>query len=697
MEHSLAETLEFEEYLARWIAPEKSAGGQRTYWFWKDNKAPKDSVRKFILRWIENEQLCCFASAEYFATRYARIRDVEERVIPFSHRIAQRIFHEALAEADESQTAIQLFILKARQLGCSTVVAIYFLHRILFRSHTYAVMASVQKPQSEKLAAMIDLTLSRIPFWLGPGKTVAKLNEPRWDNGSALSVQSGSQEVGIAQGTTPTAVHISEVGDYAHPERVLDEGLFPACHQTRSLFLVLEGTGATSTPWQKSTWDYSVANWGKGARFRPFFIPPACATDLYPPPDWLRDNPIPAAWTPDEATRRMRRRGELFVRSTNYLNRLLGYSWEMPPEFQYYWECGYREAVSKGVERKFLAQMASTPDDAFQSENESVFSRNVIEVVGKERQRAYVSYAVTGRSILMGEENAPYSPHPADVDSSADRIPLWWEGADGNDYAWTLIPLRQFDDSRDELCFDRLLIFEPPEAGAEYAIGIDTAHGLNTPNEDRTKISVHRKGRNDEADVQVAAFSSIRIRASQTGRIAAALAVLYGTDGRGNVTSSNPLIVRFVIEQVRKAGDDCMDQLKIMGFLDHHKMHRYDNAGQVDHSKGTKGGWYTHPWSRPILLERFIEAVTNGWLILNDPVTIRELDTFVRKYKGQEGKPFMDHDSGGHSDGIFAAAMAWITLHDNDNVAHRLERRNRPKQKQQVASSDWCRQCLIIE
>jgi hypothetical protein len=50
-----------------------------------------------------------------------------------------------------------------------------------------------------------------------------------------------SKQVGIAQGTTPTCVHISEIGDYANPKRVLEEGLFPACHPTKSLFMVLEG------------------------------------------------------------------------------------------------------------------------------------------------------------------------------------------------------------------------------------------------------------------------------------------------------------------------------------------------------------------------------------------------------------------------------------------------------------------------
>lgn len=692
--HSVEQVDEFVAYIDS-IAVDHSNTSRRSF-FWKD-KRPSDQRVKWIQRWITNERFACFASAEYFATRYGRIRDAEERVIHFNHRLAQRIFHNALAECDDLQIAIQLFILKARQLGVSTVVALYFLHRILFRSNTYAVMASVQAQQSEKLAAMIDLTWSRLPFWLPPPKTILKAKEPRWANGSALSVQSGNQEVGIAQGTTPTCLHISEIGDYTNPKRTLEEGLFPACHPTKSLFMVLEGTGATSTTWQREKWDYYSANYGKGGRFRPFFIPPACAGDLYPHEDWLRAHPIPKDWSPSEECRRMRRRGELFVRSTDYLWKVLGQHWEMDREFMWYWECLYEEAIASHSERQFLAQYAPTPDDAFQSENDPVFSKETISIVTKARQKIYKAYAITGKSVLVGNENHPYQPPQDQIDPNEFPIRLTWEANDGNVYDWELIPLKSFDDSTDEACFDKLLIYEAPEVGAEYAVAIDTAHGLNTPNEERSALSVHKDGHGTDPDVQVASFTSIRISSPQMARIAAAVAVLYGTDGNGTVTSGNPLIVKFVIEQVRKAGDECQHQLKIMGFLDHHVMHWYDSKGNIDPNKGTKEGWRTTAWSRSILLDRFVEAVNTQWLILNNPVALREMETFERKYKGQQGKAFMEHSEGGKDDNIFAAAMSWTTLHDLENTAVRIARRYVAPKKEPVYNDAWASNIMTID
>ena len=694
--HTVGEVSEFREYVDSITDSNLSAAGKRKWIFWKDGKAPSAERLKWIQRWVENERFACFASAEYFATRYGRIRDAEERIISFQLRLSQQILLNVLADCDDLQSAIQLFVLKARQVGISTMVAMFFIHRILFRQNTYAVMASVQAQQSDKLGTMIDTTWDSLPFWLPPPKTILKAKEPKWANGSLLSIQSGSQEVGIAQGSTPTCVHISEIGDYANPKKVLEEGLFPACHPTRSLFMVLEGTGSMATLWQKEKWEYYTANWGKGGRFQPFFIPPACARDLYPHADWLRNNPIPSLWEPAEETRRMRRRAELFVRSTDYLWKVLGQRWEMDKEFMWYWECLWRESVASHSEHEHLAQFAPTPEDAFQSKDTPVFSKETIEIVSQHRVKNCVAYAITGRTIFVSNENVPYRPHPEMIDPFNSRIDLRWEANDGNLYDWELYPLKPFDDSKDENCYDKLLIFEPPEPGAIYAIGLDTAYGLNTPNEDRCSLTVHKHDPETDPDVQVASFTSLQVNSAQMARIAAAVAVLYGTDGKGNIISGNPLIAKFVIEQIRKPGDTCQHELKLMGFLDHHIMHHYDDRGNIDPTKGSKEGWRTSRWSRSILLERFVEAVTLGRLILNDPIVIRQLPEFVRKYQ-ERGISEMIHGLGCHDDGIFSAAMCWTTLHDFENVAERLEKRNAPVRVVKNLDDAWCERFIVLE
>lgn len=667
------------------------ANQQNRYYSFKPGARLTKAYIAYLRRFIENEQFMCFASAEYFLTRYAHILGVGEEILQFEFRIAQRIFHSILAEFDDLQVAIELFILKARQVGISTVTALYFLHRLLFRSNVKAVMASVKHDQSEKIGKMLDTCWQRLPFWLPPAKTVLKTSSPEWANGSILSIQSGSQQVGIAQGWTPSCIHISELGDYTTPKKTLEEGLFRAAHSHRHLFFAMEGTGNASSQWQTEKWKYYKENWGKGGRFRPIFIPPACAPDLYPLPDWLKKNPIPEGWTPRlEETKRMQRKAELFVRSTEYLSRFLGTNWTMGREYLWFWEVHFREAISSHTEKVWLSQMACTDDEALIGKHDTVFNDEVIEVVTKEREREYLAYAVTGKTILIGSENKPYEPPPETIDTELPRIQLHWEAPDGNTYDWELVPLLPFNDGEDQECFNKLLIFIPPNPGSIYSMGVDTADGLGTPNEDRSCLSVLVNRTGKQRDEQAAEFVSNRVNSPQMARIAAAVAVLYGEE------SGDPMGVKMAIEQRRKPGDECQHQLKIMGFHHHHRMVMYDQKGLPDPSRATKEGFFTNVWSRPMMLNKYVDSVNTGWLKINSPMLLRQMKKFVRIEK--DGVSRMDHEVGNHDDNIFSSAMAYFTRHDMDNSALRQEQRYQSdEEKQAKPDMGWCTQGVTLD
>ena len=133
-----------------------------------------------------------------------------------------------------------------------------------------------------------------------------------------------------------------------------------------------------------------------------------------------------------------------------------------------------------------------------------------------------------------------------------------------------------------------------------------------------------------------------------------------------------------------------------MGFYDHHIMHFYDEKGNIDPSKGNKEGWRTSRWSRPLLLSRFVNAVTLGWFKPNCPILIRQLSTFVRKEKN--GASEMGHEAGQHDDNIFGSAMAWTTSHDLENEAGRLESKYvSPNVRRPPINSGWATNELRID
>jgi hypothetical protein len=617
-------------------------------------------------RWILNERGLCWADSSYFETRYAYIVDHTNNVMKFSNRRSQEVFDEIIAQFDEKLVAIELLILKARQQGISTKVALKFLHRLLFIPRVQGIMGSISEEKSELLNRIMATCVDMLPWWLVPNvkkNRTGKLLE--FHTGSILSIQSGSQQTGIGQGWTPVLIHISECGDYPNPKKTLEEGLMRATHPSASLFSVYEGTGNGSTGWWADTWRTARDRYPQGrSRLCPVFIPWHMATDLYPSRDWLKKYPVPAGWEPEHETIQHARKCEAYVHHTELLKNILGRDWRLPRDQQWYWSFNYFEAKDKHCEKIWLQQMSADDREALIGKNDTVFSPETIEVISRERERSYRVYGIIGDGVR--EE---FHARTQDIDYSAERIPVSWDTQNGNALDWLLIPLKPVDETEVTTAMNKLLMFEPPEDGCDYGVGIDTGTGIG---EDRTVISGARTGRDETPDRQVAEFRSDRILTSEVSNFAACIGAIYAP------VIPNYRQPKFCIEQVRKYGDDPQVQLKKMGFFRHHVMIRYDGK-RVREQDGRKEGFFTHTWSRPLLVGRFIDAINNGWYEPQSPYLIQELESWEQKVL-TDGKTKIEHQSGKKDDHVFAAALSYFTMHHLDVMMERAKKKyNRPK------------------
>lgn len=665
--HSLEQVQEFKQYIDSLVKIESNSRSS----YVTLQRPITQKRQKEIWRWIENEQALCGLDSGYFESRYAWVCDEKGQIFKFQNRLSQKIFDGVIAGFDEKQVSIELMILKARQVGVTTKTALKFLHRLLFVPHTQAVMASVQSDKSELIGRILDTAYNRCPWWLVP----RRLPKGAYDNGSVLSIQSGMQATGIAQGWTPTCIHVSELADIPKPEKVIEEGLLRATHSSRNLFMVFEGTGGGNTGWLANTWRSAKADWPKGqSRLCPVFIPWAMVPDLYPEPDWVRKFPVPAEFMRkrQEVTRKHVQRCELYIRNTSYLANVVGTDWRMPIEQQWFWEFNYLQACKNHTQKIWLAQMAADDFEALTGIHDSVFDletiqeieNHVYEVEGdtKERKRPVEAYAITGDSIDDG-----FEPDDSIIDYDKDRIRILWNSDRGQQFKWVLIPLLSINEENETETFDKLLVYEEPKAGYNYSCGIDTADGLGKEDEDRTCVSITRNRYGDEFDYQVAELTSNRINSAQIVGFAACMAAWYGEntqDSRG---------VKFCVEQIGRPGDTCQHQLKLMGFHWHHVPRRYDSKKIKDDS-GKKQGWFSNVWSVPILMTRFTEAVNGGWYRPASRWLIEELKTLERHAAaGRISK--MEHRSGQHDDRVRAAAQSFFTAHDFDILADRAQKR----------------------
>jgi hypothetical protein len=647
--HSLAQVDEFKNYVKSITKIESNS----KHMYIDLSKRLTQSRLDEIQNWVQNEQILCSIDESYWVTRYAYICDEKGEIFRFRPRQSQEAFDRVVAGFEDKEVAIELFLLKARQVGISTRVALKFLHRLLFLGNVQAVMASVQADKSELIGRILNICFERCPWWLVPQRIAERVGKMmEWNNGSVLSIQSGMQPTGIAQGWTPTAIHISEVGDIPNPKKVIEEGLLRATHPTRKLFQVFEGTGNGNTGWQADYWRAIKEDFPRGrARLCPLFLPWPLATDLYPEPDWLKKFPIPEDWYPSEDTRKHVRKCEFYIRSTPVLASLCGHDYVLPREQQWFWEFNYLAAVKTRTQRIWLSQMPADDVEALTGRNDLVFDPERIEVMTQERPRAYKVYVIIGPQIDDG-----FEPDPEAIDWDAPRELVEWTSHRGNHYSWTLVPLKPFDDSQEREGFDKVLVFEEPKPDRDYTLGIDTADGLGHDDEDRAVCNVTRLGVNATyPDVQVAEFASVRVNPPQMVGFAACLGAWYGAKAR------DPRGVKYVIEQRMKPGDDCQLQLKLMGFTWQHRMIRYDSK-KIKETDAHKEGWFSNPWSVPFMTHRFVDAINNGWYQPKSPFFIRELGDYERKLS-LTGKTKLEHQAGKHDDRIRAAAMAYISRH----------------------------------
>jgi hypothetical protein len=682
--HTLPEVQEFTAYIKSITKLASNRGGA-----WIESvSALTDKRREEIRRWILNEQILCGFDYNYWRDNYAYCIDEGGQNCKFKNRQSQDVFDSVVADLEEKQAGIQIICLKARQVGCTTLVALYFIHKMLFVPNTLSVMASVQKSKSDEIEIKLNTAYDMCPWWLVPVRTPKR----SFANGSRLMIESGMQPKGIAQGQTPNNIHISEIGIIPNPHNVIEEGLLPATHSNKNLFMVFEGTGSGNVGWFPDFWRSEKSKLSLGtARMTPLFISWPLATDMYPQADWIRAHPVPPGFYERrlEATRAHIARCESYIRNTPYLAKVVGSDYRVPIEQQYWWQLEYEGAKERHSLQQHAARLPADDFEALTGVHDSVFDQETIMELEddiyevrtdgtKARKEPVQAYAITGHSIL--EE---FEPREDQIDFSKEIIHLTHKSNRDERYDWELVPLLPIDEDTESFTFDILLVYEPPVKGAIYSCGVDTAHGLGNEDEDRFCASMTRVNMGAGCDTQSAELTSNRFSPAQSVPFLAAMATWYGQ------ISGHYRGVKFSIEQVEGPGDTCQNQLKIMGFNYHAIPGRLDGKKVKEENKHREG-WYSTRVTVPILMDRFVEAVNGGWYVPISKWLIEELKTLERRTV-EGGRDKMIHQQNKHDDRIRAAAQSYLNCHTYDDLSARSQKRyNVPQRKKTDPNKGRC-------
>lgn len=326
---------------------------------------------------IGNERFLCPIDFRYWAERYVLVDKEAAALTPlYPLWRSQELILEEIARVEYTHwvqsypDGILINILKARQLGASTLCQAILAHRVLLYPHVKALTAADVEEQTGHLFTMLDRIEHYLPWWLRPVRlTRVKHRELSWQNGSIVktawgkSMRGGLQDQGgvkgnLGRGKTYSAVHISELSTWERGEQ-LDDALMPGIPQAQTSFCAFESTAKGRHNYWHQAW--LKADKGLG-RFTNVFIPWYAVATKY----WL---PAPADWTPS---------GESLAHATKaesigprFLHRPVSLTRD-----QLYWyerERASYEADPKRGLAKFLEEYAADDEECFQHTGRSIF------------------------------------------------------------------------------------------------------------------------------------------------------------------------------------------------------------------------------------------------------------------------------------------------------------------------------------
>lgn len=544
------------------------------------------------LDFIDQEIERCVADFRYYAENYHSILSKEDGVktlYPFKD--SQEIFLEALTAAERISGIVRLLILKARQLGISTVCAARTFHWTIFDEAKNSLVVAQDIGQADYLFDMSRFALDNLPWWMRPevrydqkgrylvfdrkDESVRAMNPGLR---SQLLVAAANQPGGVAVGKGLNIAHGSELSAWANG-RVLAEQLLPAVEGPGSKGL-MESTARGRGNFFHRLW--KAAEDGD-IPWTALFIP-AYVMRSYSLPIIASEN---FSLTDEEKATK-----ENVFRDTG----------DIVPDEHFKWRrMKEKESEQLTSEESVDQEYPLTSESSFQATGLSAFNK----------KRLMEMLRTTCRNpFAFGE-----------IDLEFDDVLKRWNPK-------PVIRLRKVNESPrippQKEYGSRFYVWEMPEKGRDYFIGGDPALGI--PGGAFSCGEVFKIGRRGEPDVQVAEWHGW-MDAEPFSRVLAALGYWYNT-------------AQVSIEMNNDCGGAChFNFTRILEYPNWFQWERYD---KISVSKTNYVGWVTNNKTRGYLLSKFRLGINEGTLVLRSKPLVDQCLNFARaegevRYEDQEG------------------------------------------------------------
>lgn len=627
----------------------------------------------------------------YFASRFVWIDEEGHGLRPLMPLWeSQRFVLDTLARLERQHwqngypDGLLINVLKARQLGVSTLAESLVAHRILTRPYIRALSGADVEEQAGYLFRMVDRLYEQLPWFLKPTRKYFTKNremtfanqsflKTAWGKSTRGALQSVTGQEGtkgaIGRGQTYSVVHISELATWENPEQ-LDSALLPTIPYAADTLVIFESTAEFAGDWWHLQWQ--TASEGAG-RFTNVFIPWYAEPSKYA-------LPAPAGWIPSSQTEQIARKCEADS------PRWMGTRVVLTRDQLYWYERTRDYYTRKGDAYKFLKEYPCDDQECFQYAGRAIFSIEQLAQIDQSGSRRPLvdvwrveparEIAELRRAPADGGAGAPARRRP-DPPLSLRVGPV--ASAIAHDvfpvppgYGFSRLTPQELKDLP-SLRSGVLAIWEYPRVrgSRRYVLASDVGEGLG---QDYSIVDIIRLPTIDEPAEQVAQYCSNTIDTKGLAFVCDAIGRLYTDDDH---------VEALAAIETNGPGLATQDTLQLhLGYSSFY-VWEYADAASPDRRFSTKIGWVTSARTRPLLIASFYAAVTNidpitGWpeLILNSPLTRGELRHLVTE--GAIGDAQAARHQ--HDDCVLAAAIgyyvAWrLAGGETEPIAERRARR----------------------
>ena len=208
-----------------------------------------------------------------YIENYIKIRDKNNNIVPLVLNEPQLQYYNVIKKMHQARKPIRIIILKARQMGFSTVTeAIIFKNVVTHHNYNAGIVAH-KEDSTANLFNMSKRMLEYLPEDIKPERKKSNAKELVFNNEQGTGLDSRMKVMtaggkGIGRSDTFTALHLSELAFWEGDKKITMIGLLQAVPNTPDSMIIIEST-ANGYEYFKEMWDRAVAG---ESDFYPLFI-----------------------------------------------------------------------------------------------------------------------------------------------------------------------------------------------------------------------------------------------------------------------------------------------------------------------------------------------------------------------------------------------------------------------------------------